>query len=74
MEFYLNEVNKLEFDSEPPYNKIHTKLNEALRRIGATQSVISGSDNFMIFSSNKVSGSKTQLKVFGFSILLIGFY
>ncbi len=45
MEYYLNEVNKLEFDSEPAYSKIYTKISETLRSIGFKDN----QDNFSIF-------------------------
>jgi vaccinia related kinase len=58
IEFFLTEINKLEFDSEPPYDKIHTKLNECLKSLGHT-----GPDNFRLFHPNKSSaGSSTTTK------------
>ena len=38
IEFYLNEINKLEFDTEPPYEKIHSKLSDCLQLLGHNQS------------------------------------
>ena len=58
IEFFLNEVNKLEFDTEPPYAKIHTKLNECLSTLGH-----SGADNFRLFKSGSSTASKTPAKV-----------
>ncbi|RNA34646.1 serine threonine- kinase VRK1, partial [Brachionus plicatilis] len=48
VEFYLNEVKKLEFESEPPYAKIQSKINDTLKSLKYT-----GADNFGLFSSNK---------------------
>ena len=45
MDYYLNEVNKLEFDTEPAYSKIYAKLSETLRSIGYKDNL----DNFAIF-------------------------
>jgi hypothetical protein len=45
MEYYLSEVNKLEFDSEPAYSKIYAKIHETLRNIGYKDNL----DNFSIF-------------------------
>lgn len=50
MEFYLNEVNKLEFDSEPPYLQIHSKITTTLTFLGHSASAI---DNFRLFSVSK---------------------
>lgn len=53
MEFYLNEVNKLEFESEPDYAKIHSKITETLVALGHARSE---RDNFYVFSKEvKVS-------------------
>lgn len=49
MEFYLNEVNKLEFDTEPDYQKIHTKITDTLTGLGHSKK---DKDNFYIFKSN----------------------
>lgn len=57
IEFYLNEINKLEFDTEPPYDKIHSKLSDCLQLLGHT-----GVDNFRLFKSEPVA-TKTPAKV-----------
>lgn len=51
MEYFLTEVNKLEYDSEPSYSKIHLKLTDTLRAVGHTSS----EDNFYIFKPAKSS-------------------
>jgi hypothetical protein len=48
MEFYLNEVTLLEYDSEPPYARIHTKLTDALKALGHSSSAV---ENFRLFSA-----------------------
>ena len=50
IEFYLNEVNELQFDSEPNYSKIQTKLNEALKTLGHSNLLV---ENFQIFNPAK---------------------
>ena len=50
MEFYYNEVNKLEFDTEPDYLKIHTKITDTLTGLGHSKN---DRDKFYIFKSNK---------------------
>lgn len=52
-EFYLNEVNKLQFDTEPPYAKLHTKLNETLSKLGESTSL----ENFRLFKPS--AGAET---------------
>lgn len=47
MEFYLNEVNKLEFESEPDYVKVHSKITETLAALGHAKGE---RDNFYVFS------------------------
>lgn len=59
MEYYLNEVNKLQFDSEPPYAKIQSKLTETLKALGHSSSA---GDNFKLFTPAKAS-TKTPSKV-----------
>jgi hypothetical protein len=49
MEYFLIEVNNLEFDTEPPYSKIQSKLSETLRDLG--HDVVS-LENFGLFSFN----------------------
>ena len=63
IEFYLNEVNKLGFESEPDYAKIHTKITDTLASLGHSEST---KDNFYVFSpaapapahKNTVKGNK----------------
>ena len=50
IEFYLNEVNKLEHDHEPPYAKIHAKINDALKSLGHGSS---SADHFHLFTPGK---------------------
>ena len=49
VEYFLAEIGKLEFDTEPPYSRIQTKLSEALRSLGHTASQ---GENFSIFKSS----------------------
>ena len=37
IEFYLNEVVKLEYESEPDYAKIQSKITETLTTLGLTE-------------------------------------
>ena len=46
IEFYLNEVNTLEFETEPDYAKIHKKIEETLASLGHPKTA---KDNFYIF-------------------------
>jgi len=52
IESYLNDVNKLEYDTEPDYAKIHSKITETLASLGHTKTT---KDNFYIFSSESKS-------------------
>lgn len=45
MEFYLNEVVKLEYESEPAYAKVQAKITENLASLGFTGK----SDHFALF-------------------------
>jgi len=49
VEFYLNEVNKLEFESEPSYDKIQAKLNDCLEWLGHKEG-----DNFRLFENDEM--------------------
>jgi hypothetical protein len=51
MEFFLNEVAHLEFDSEPVYAKIQAKLTDALKQLGHSSSAV---DNFRLFSTKNM--------------------
>jgi hypothetical protein len=55
MEYFLNEVSRLEFDSEPAYAKIQAKLTDALKQLD--QSAV---DNFRLFSAKSMP--KTYFK------------
>ena len=58
MEYYLIEVNKLEFDAEPPYLKIQSKLSETLRTLGHGDMAL---DNFGLFSKNNLPKTRIQV-------------
>ena len=59
-EYFLNEVNKLEFDTEPPYSKIQSKLSDTLRSLGHGANAL---DNFRLFSNkNPPRTPSTQVK------------
>lgn len=58
IEFYLNEVNKLEFEDEPDYAKIHKKIRETLTSLGNSKSA---KDNFYIINP-KATTSKAAAK------------
>ena len=60
MEFYLNEVNKLEFDSEPPYARIQTKITDTLKALGHSSSV---GDNFRLFSTKSAPKTPSAAQV-----------
>ncbi len=68
IEFYLNEINKLEFNSEPPYLKIMNRLTDTLKSLGH-----SGEDNFYAFSQSKTNlkatAQVTFISVFNFLII-----
>lgn len=55
VEYYLNEVNKLQFDTEPPYGKILSRINETLKALGQSES----SDHFNAFSQTKTKKKST---------------
>ncbi len=57
IEYYLNEINKLEFNSEPPYLKIMNKITDTLKSLGH-----SSEDNFYAFNQSKtISKTSTQV-------------
>jgi len=51
-EFYLSEVKKLEFETEPDYVKIQNKITESLQLLGHSKSL---TDDFFIFAAPKAS-------------------
>lgn len=55
MELYLNEVNKLNYESEPAYAKIQAKITDTLNSLGFG----SKSDFFGLF--DKKSSTTTQV-------------
>jgi hypothetical protein len=61
MEYYFIEVNKLEFDSEPPYLTIQSKLSETLRTLGHGDMAL---DNFGLFSKNNPPKTRFQVKIY----------
>lgn len=62
----MNEINKLQFDTEPSYAKILSKINDTLKSLGNDST-----DNFYAF--NQKSSSKTPSKVTHFSLLFNSF-
>ena len=51
-EFYLNEINKLEFETELDYAKIKNKITKSLQLLGHRKSL---TDDFFIFVTPKAS-------------------
>ena len=59
MEYFLSEINKLQFDTEPPYDKIHSKLTDCLKALSHT-----GVDNFRLFKSGPVTKTPSKVNTF----------
>ena len=48
----MNEINKLEFETEPDYAKIQNQITESLQMLGHTKSL---TDDFFVFAAPKAS-------------------
>jgi hypothetical protein len=59
MEFFLNEVNRLEFETEPDYVKIHSKIADTLSALGHSKN---DKDNFYVFSTESKVAKKSEAK------------
>jgi hypothetical protein len=57
----LNEINKLQFDSEPPYLKITNKISDTLKLLGHSSETI---DNFNAFNQTKTNSKTTTVLYF----------
>lgn len=61
IQIYLNEINKLKFESELPYSEILVQIKDTLNQLGYSDSV----DNFYAFnqiqSSTAISSLNTQV-------------
>ncbi len=61
MEYYWSEVARLEFDSEPPYAKIQSKITDALKLLGQSSSSV---DNFRLFSAKNIPKTPSNAHVY----------
>ena len=75
VKYFLDEINKLQFDSEPSYSYIHGKLDECLESLGHK-----GSDDFKLFKNlpgfqnwQTVSEIKSYLGILFFKIIVYFF-
>lgn len=57
----MNEINKLQFDSEPPYLKITNKISDTLKLLGHSSETI---DNFNSFNQTKANSKTTTVLYF----------
>jgi hypothetical protein len=67
MEFFLNEVNRLEFETEPDYVKIHSKIADTLSALGHSKN---DKDNFYVFSTESKVAKKSEAKAIKSSIVV----
>ena len=66
IEFYFNEVNKLGYESEPDYSKVHSKITETLASLGHSETT---KDNFYIYGSESNTVVIENLKVFRSTVI-----
>ena len=64
IELFLNEINKLEFDSEPAYLIIINKLTDTLELLGH-----SGKDNFYAFGHSKNSSNLVHVIIIFLNVM-----
>ena len=59
IEYYLNYVNELNYESEPDYSKIHRKITETLEYLGHSKAAI---DSFHIVEPSKLPPSTLTIE------------
>ena len=64
IQFYLNEINKLKFESEPPYSEILVQIKDTLNQLGYSDSV----DNFYAFDQIQSPTESLNTQTLNFNV------